>query len=182
VVWNHRWEHDKGPEEFFAALDRVDTMGVPFELVVVGESFGRTPAVFERARSRYGTRVVAWGYQESRRDYAAWLRSADVVVSTARQEFFGASVCEAVWCGAQPILPNRLSYPELVPDDVRALVLYDTHEELVGRLASALTTTRSAHVTARMREQVAGLDWRRMAPRYDARLLAVASIAQGVAT
>jgi glycosyltransferase involved in cell wall biosynthesis len=172
VVWNHRWEHDKGPDEFFAALDRVDSLGVEFDLIVLGESFGQAPGAFERARIRYGSRVLAWGYQQSRSQYAAWLHSADVVVSTAHQEFFGASVAEAVWCGAQPILPNRLSYPELVPDSARDSVLYDSEDELVAKLAAALTSP-SVDLAAMMRRHLAAYDWRSMAPRYDDRLEAL---------
>ena len=48
--------------------------------------------IFEEAFTRLGDHVVHWGYQESRQDYLAILRAADVAVSTAEHEFFGVSM------------------------------------------------------------------------------------------
>ena len=39
ILWNHRWEYDKGPEEFFAALYRLQDEDVPFEVAILGESY-----------------------------------------------------------------------------------------------------------------------------------------------
>ena len=36
ILWNHRWEFDKQPERFFAALERLAASGLPFVAVVVG--------------------------------------------------------------------------------------------------------------------------------------------------
>ena len=64
----------------------------------------------------------------------------DVVVSTADHEFFGIAVCEAVWAGAIPIVPNRLSYVELFPDSPR----YEDLNEAADQIqAIALGSTRS---------------------------------------
>jgi glycosyltransferase involved in cell wall biosynthesis len=64
------------------------------------------------------------------------LQQADVIVSTARHEFFGLSVLEAMSAGVVPLLPNRLSYPELLGDSaLAAAFLYDgTVSELTIRL------------------------------------------------
>ena len=43
------------------------------------------------------------------------LSRADWVLSTASHEFFGIAVVEAMLMGCLPWLPDRLSYPELVP-------------------------------------------------------------------
>ena len=59
LLWNHRWEFDKAPEPFFQALYRLADEGIAFEVAVVGESFGRVPAVFGEARERLGARR-AW--------------------------------------------------------------------------------------------------------------------------
>jgi glycosyltransferase involved in cell wall biosynthesis len=174
IVWNHRWEHDKGPDAFFGALDALVSMDVDFEVIVLGESFAKVPPIFEEARVRLGERVIHFGYADSRGDYARWLNHGDVVVSTARHEFFGASVCEAMYCGCAPLLPHKLAYPELVPEALRTDALYDTPDEMVARLAS-YSALPPATLGAESREVVKRFDWRHMAPAYDSLLAELAS-------
>jgi glycosyltransferase involved in cell wall biosynthesis len=113
ILWNHRWEHDKNPELFFESLFRIDRAGIDFRLVVLGESFKNSPPIFSEARKRLSSRILHFGYVTSRNEYARWLRRCSLVVSTAWHEFFGISVIEAVRAGCRPLVPNRLSYPEL---------------------------------------------------------------------
>ena len=113
IVWNHRWEHDKNPEFFFKSLFELDARGVDFSLIVMGQSFRRQPEIFEEARQRLSHRIIHYGYAESRQEYIRLLKQGDIVVSTANHEFYGISVIEAVRAGCRPLLPNRLSYPEL---------------------------------------------------------------------
>ena len=114
ILWAARWEYDKNPDAFFAALGLLKERGVPFRLSVVGEQFEDTPPVFATARDTFRAEVDHWGYQPTRDDYIAVLQSADVIVSTADHEFFGISVVEAMAAGCYPLLPNRLAYPEVV--------------------------------------------------------------------
>ena len=111
VVWASRWEHDKRPAAFFAALDRLIARGVRFEVSVLGERYAAAPACFEPARRRLGTRVRRWGFLERRADYEAELTAADVIVSTAGHEFFGLAVAEAAARGCVPAVPDALAYP-----------------------------------------------------------------------
>lgn len=115
ILWNHRWEHDKDPEAFFEALFRLADAGLSFEVAVAGEAFSERPAVFDEARERLRGRITHWGFVDSRRAYLELLASCDLVVSTAIHEFFGVAVMEAVRAGCFPVLPDRLSYPELFP-------------------------------------------------------------------
>ncbi|MEN8134739.1 MAG: DUF3524 domain-containing protein [Thermodesulfobacteriota bacterium] len=139
IIWNHRWEHDKNPEQFFTALFELDRRQIDFKLVVMGESFRDHPAVFDEARERLSHRILKIGYAESRKEYCQWLRQGDVVLSTAGHEFFGISVVEAVRAGCRPLLPNRLSYPELFPNEY----LYED-DELVDKLIETLGQGRLA--------------------------------------
>ncbi|MEM7624951.1 MAG: DUF3524 domain-containing protein [Planctomycetota bacterium] len=133
VLWVARWEHDKDPDAFFAALKKLKKRGVPFRLSVVGESFERVPECFTVAKKRFADEIVHWGYQPTREAYRAVLRGADVVLSTARHEFFGLAVVEAMAAGCFPVLPKRLAYPEVFGD--RAEFFYDgTPDGLAGRL------------------------------------------------
>jgi glycosyltransferase involved in cell wall biosynthesis len=130
ILWNHRWEHDKNPEEFFGALERLSAEGVPFRLVVCGQSFARVPEVFDRARSSLAKHIVHFGSVPERADYERWLARADVAVSTAVHEFFGISMIEAAHFGARPLVPDRLCYPEIFEAPCR----YRDGSQLVSRL------------------------------------------------
>ncbi len=114
ILWAARWEHDKNPEDFFKALEGVKEKRVDFRLSVIGEQFKDAPEVFTRAKDFFKDYIDRWGYQESRMEYEAALAEADIIVSTANHEFFGISVVEAIAAGACPVLPRRLSYPEII--------------------------------------------------------------------
>jgi len=114
ILWAARWEHDKNPENFFEAIGILRAKNVPFRISVIGQSFRDRPAVFDQARHDFQDRIDLWGFQQSREDYEHALCEADVVVSTANHEFFGIGVLEAVAAGAYPLVPNRLSYPEIL--------------------------------------------------------------------
>ena len=179
VLWNHRWEYDKAPADCFTALEAVAEAGVDFRLVVAGESYQTVPAVFERARVTFAEQII-WFGTASDDEYPQLLREADVVVSTAHHEFFGVAVVEAIAAGALPVLPHRLSYPELVPEPVDTY-LYRDNAELVDRLRWALSDPGGrCAAAATARKHVDQFDWPRVAPRYDAflsRLCAARAIA-----
>jgi len=113
IVWNHRWEHDKNPEELFVALIELKRQGIDFRLIVLGQGFSSEPQCFKEARILLADRILHFGYVPSRQDYAELLKKGTIVVSTARHEFFGVAVLEAVRAGCRPLLPDRLAYPEL---------------------------------------------------------------------
>lgn len=171
IVWNHRWEYDKNPRQFFAALDRLADDGVPFEVALVGENTRQQPQEFEEARARLGSRVVQYGYVESFADYARLLWDAHLVISTANQDFFGISVVEAIYCGCWPVLPERLNYPALVPDAWHGETLYRDFAALVRRARARLDHPEPAPPA--LRAHVAAFDWRILAPQYDAAFAAV---------
>ncbi|MHC4435927.1 MAG: tRNA-queuosine alpha-mannosyltransferase domain-containing protein [Planctomycetota bacterium] len=114
ILWVARWEHDKNPEDFFEAIKILKDKNVSFRISVIGQSFQGKPAIFDQAHNDFRDHIDFWGYQQSRDDYKRALCQADVVVSTANHEFFGISVVEAVAAGAYPLVPNRLSYPEIL--------------------------------------------------------------------
>jgi len=115
ILWAARWEHDKAPDTFFQAIEMLEREGIDFRLSVIGGGHSREVLpVFERAREQFSDRILHWGYVKSRDGYLSVLAEADVIVSTARHEFFGISVVEAVAAGAYPLVPERLAYPEVL--------------------------------------------------------------------
>jgi glycosyltransferase involved in cell wall biosynthesis len=173
LLWNSRWEYDKNPAAFFAALGALEAQGIDFRLIVLGEHVDPGEPSFAAARERFGPRALAWGYAPDARAYRDLLRQADIVVSTAIQEFFGVGVVEAMYCGCVPILPRRLSYPEILPPEHHAACLYDGPDDLADRLAAMIRDLPA--LKARGFHQIAAqYDWRYMAPRFDAALEQVA--------
>lgn len=167
LLWNHRWEYDKNPEEFFQALFKLDEQGVKFQVAVLGENFQQTQPIFESARERLKHKIVHWGYVEKFAQYARWLHRADIVPITSRQEFFGASLVEAVYCGCRPLLPKRLTYPELFPFDAYPDLFYRNFDDLVEKLSWALRSTEIIR-KSNFRHCVEKYSWEHMAPEYDA--------------
>lgn len=139
IVWPHRWEHDKNPEEFFVAVGALASEGLDFEVVVAGQSFAETRQRMTDAALSLGDRLVQVGEPGSREEYAALLAGCDVAVSTALNEFFGLAMVEACYAGATPLVPDRLSYRELYPSHWR----YSGVDQLVARLR-ALVLDRPA--------------------------------------
>ena len=167
ILWNHRWEYDKNPEAFLSALYALLEHGLEFRVVLLGEVFVNVPPEFIKARERLGSRIIQFGYVDSRADYARWLWQSDIVVSTAIHEFFGVALVEALYCGCFPVLPNRLSYPQFIPPAYRARCLYKSQEHLVALLAEAVSTIKDIRAES-FRQQAEVYDWDVMAPSYDA--------------
>lgn len=165
LLWNQRWEYDKAPQDLFSALYELADAGVDFRLAMAGPNQGTPTASFAEAKKRLVDRIVQWGRVEEGADYASLLWAADVVASTALHEFFGVAVVEAIYCGCRPVLPRRLSYPEIIPEEAQAAVLYD-EGGLVKGLERALGEPNGWSVDWQ-RAWVARFDWGALAGTYD---------------
>lgn len=113
LVWNHRWEYDKGPERLLALVQALPEH-VSLVLHVVGQSFRSVPPAFTQLKALLEARgwLGQWGYVASREDYLGVLAQSQYVISTSEHDFQGLAILEAVQCGCIPILPKRLAYPE----------------------------------------------------------------------
>jgi glycosyltransferase involved in cell wall biosynthesis len=167
ILWNQRWEYDKDPETFFRALDILASEGIAFQVALAGSNVRQMPDEFEAARERLGERVIHYGRADAER-YARLLQGADIVVSTAIHEFFGVAMVEAMYCGCFPLLPRRLAYPEILPQEHGGRCLYDTFEELVEGLRWAVTHWRERGQIAEALQRAMGrFEWKEVGPRYD---------------
>ncbi len=167
ILWNQRWEYDKRPDRFFRLLYRLAETGHAFRLAVAGENFRQVPEEFEEARQRLASSIVHWGYVPSYQAYLQLLAQADLVISTADHEFFGISILEAVTAGAFPLLPRRLSYPELIPPALHPACLYEDDEDLFQKAAQRLRFPRPAPPSL-VEHVLTHYDWGVVAARYDA--------------
>ncbi len=165
LLWNHRWEADKNPDEFLRALHVLMDAGVAFRVAITGENFRKTSTAFEAARQRLGDRLVQYGYLPDFTAYARLLWQTDYVISTAKQDFFGGAIAEAIYCGCIPVLPDRLNYPYLLPEVLHENYLYGGQSPKY--LLTALLENHQPVDTRALREHIAQFDWTIMAPIYD---------------
>jgi glycosyltransferase involved in cell wall biosynthesis len=173
ILWNHRWEYDKNPEDFFNALYALVDQGLEFEVAVLGKNFSQSPEVFQQAHVKLRDRIVQFGYVDSFADYVSWLWAADILPVTSKHDFFGMSVVEAVYCGCYPFLPRRLSYPEIFPPSAGDDSYYDDLAELKHKLEIAIRDIGHVRQVG-LREQVQRFSWDVKASRYDEVLQALA--------
>jgi glycosyltransferase involved in cell wall biosynthesis len=154
VVWPHRWEHDKGPEELLELAGRLSaTLGLRW--TILGQRFAKVPPALETFRERLAGRIDHMGFIEDRGAYLRHLARCDWVLSTARHEFFGVAVVEAMMAGCLPWLPDRLSYPELLPEIARGLSPARPVEDpaaVRSRIAAHLRPAHASNAVARMDE------------------------------
>jgi glycosyltransferase involved in cell wall biosynthesis len=114
VAWPHRWEHDKGPEELLEIADR-HSEALDLRWTILGHRFRGVPPALAELERRFADRIDHFGFEPDESRYRARLARCDWVLSTARHEFFGIAVVEALLAGCLPWLPDRLSYPEILP-------------------------------------------------------------------
>ena len=178
ILWAARWEHDKDPDTFFAAVRELKKTQTPFRLHVLGESFRNVPTIFETAKQEFVNQIVQWGYLESREEYLNAVAQSDVVVSTAQHEFLGLSVLEAMSAGVVPLLPERLSYPELLDignHEALASCLYDGSVESLAKCLTGFQRSLGTSVwetkQIQSRHATDRFHWAFVAPRLDNEIL-----------
>ncbi len=166
ILWNHRWEHDKNPEDFFNALFQINDEGIHFKLAVVGEQYKNSPDIFNVAHKKLKEHILHFGYIESYTEYNKWLNKCDIVISTSFQENFGISIVEAIGSGNFPLLPDRLSYRELIPEKYHKLCIYKNQKDLVGKLKK-LIRYYDLEMMEHIRVQNLRFSWKNMIIQYD---------------
>ena len=165
VLWNHRWEFDKEPAMFARAVIRLSQRWDGFNVAVVGDPGDNPDDSLPRLRAVLGSRLVQFGRVDDWEEYARLLWRAKVAVSTARQEFFGISMVEAMYCETIPIAPRRLNYPALVPVAAHQHCLFEDEGELLELLFQALSSERDV---SSFRQAAGRWDWTFVAPAWDA--------------
>jgi len=150
IVWPHRWEHDKGPEKLLQ-LAREHSEKLNLRWIILGEQFTEIPESLKVFRDEFRERIDHMGYVESKGEYWKWLSKADWVLSTADHEFFGIAVVEALLAGCLPWLPQKLSYPELLPACARGLTpTKDPVQEITPSIYEHLRKAMAKNATERI--------------------------------
>lgn len=111
VLWNHRWEYDKGPETLAVLIEQVEARGLPIEFYLLGRQFRQVPKALHQVLARQPNCIKHSGFLP-KNEYLALLATCHVALSTALHEFQGLALLEAAAMGAIPLAPARLAYPE----------------------------------------------------------------------
>jgi glycosyltransferase involved in cell wall biosynthesis len=177
IIWNHRWGFDKNHEMFFSVLEELNGMELDFHLAIMGENFGKIPQEFKKAEKEFGDRILQFGYVPSREEYEKWLKRGAVVISTAMKENFGMSVIEAMIMGCVPLLPDRLSYPEILPEEFHEHFLYKSRHDLIEKLFIIISDyKRYEEIQDRLARKMRSFLWENGADRYDRVLQRLATL------
>ncbi len=168
IIWNHRWGFDKNCEIFFEAIQALADREVDFRLALMGENFGKIPDAFRTAKERFNSKILQYGYVPERENYENWLNRGALVISTAIQENFGISVVEAMLMGCIPLLPDRLSYPEILPAAYHKHFLYRNKYDLMDKLFYIMTHYRRYEpLRDHLAEEMKSFLWQNVAAGYD---------------
>ncbi len=166
ILWNHRWEYDKNPNEFFEILYELSKLHINFGLIVLGESYAESPPIFAEAKEKLAKHIIHFGYAPDFETYARLLWQADILPVTGQQDFFGGSVVEAIYCGAYPLLPKRLAYPEHIPNEHQTQHLYDNRVQLTEMLKKCINNFQLNELTS-YEFYVEKYDWSGCINEYD---------------
>ena len=168
ILWNHRWEYDKNPELFFNTLIKIKDKNIDFKLVVVGENFNDYPNIFDIAKEKLKDNILHFGYCKTYNEYLSWLQKADILPITSMQDFFGVSIVEGIYAELLPVLPNRLSYPELINISVNKNVFYTKDKDFMNLLVYNIINYKDLRkYTNRYKELISRFDWSNIKNVYD---------------
>jgi len=164
IMWNHRWEYDKNPVLFFNTLISLKTEGVKFRLIVCGESYRNYPEIFDHAKAELKEEIDHWGFVESKEEYIKLVQLADLLPICSKQDFFGISIAEGLSGGAYPLLPNRLSFPELV---LSQEYFYNNDDEFVEKLKQIIDEKKYKLNKPKLVRDIIKYDWESKIDEYD---------------
>ena len=164
LLWNHRWEYDKNPDDFYIFITELKKIR-PFKLIVTGERYKSIPPIFNRIEHEFEADILHFGYCERKENYYDLLGQSDFLPVTSNQDFFGGSVIEAMAAGCIPILPNRLTYPEHLSAKLREALIYNSRDEAIDIIVN-LIDCNTVNVQE-VRNQVKKYTWEKMILKYD---------------
>ncbi|MBT3530827.1 MAG: DUF3524 domain-containing protein [Gammaproteobacteria bacterium] len=123
LLWNHRWEYDKGPGLLLEVIKMITDQSLPIKIHIVGEGFREQPVEFSEIsillrqhEQKLGLSAAEFGFVDDVGKYQTLQGSCDVVLSTALHDFQGLAIQEACTMGCTPLTPNDLVYPEYLDE------------------------------------------------------------------
>jgi len=118
MIWPHRLCPEKGVAEFLQYA-----RSTTYDIIITSSGYKKAWPV-----ERYGPlpKNVSYISGLSKHKYYGIMAGAKRYLSTARQETFGYTLHEAMLYGCQIVAPNRVCYPEMLPNQC----LYESVEDI----------------------------------------------------
>ena len=137
LVWNHRWEYDKGVDRLLAFCEALIQCPIECHLHIVGEQFRQIPEALLKIKTLFSKndndshRVTlrSFGFIKDVSEYQKVLKQSHLVLSTAIHDFQGLAVMDGVINGCRPVVPDRLAYQEIFSDEYRYPSVLDAIED-----------------------------------------------------
>lgn len=158
ILWNHRWEHDKGPDRLYLIAKHLYQLSEnkhspKIRLYIAGQSFRSIPNSLQALKRDFSSLIAHWGYIDDTDRYHNLMDQCHIVLSTALHDFQGLSILEACQHKCIPIVPNRLAYPEFIPNIFRyPSFIQDPEKESMlatSKILSAAQTLINSHNSER---------------------------------
>ncbi len=164
LVWNHRWEYDKGPDRLREIVAEVIDRGLDMTVHLVGQQFRQIPPTMRAvAESLEDAGMLGQCGFLPRTEYLDLLSRSQVVLSTAHHEFQGLAVLEAMARGCAAIVPDALAYPEFVAPGCRYSTVEQATALIVQQYEGYLSNTmRDTPDVSHLSWQAQRSAWERM--------------------
>ena len=166
LLWNHRWEYDKGPDCLHLVLKNLKNRVIDFRIHIIGQQFRKQPEVFSRIYDEFQADILSWGYIKERQRYLQILQQSDIVFSTALHDFQGIAILEAVAGGCIPVVPNRLAYPDFIPERFRCDSFDDTEKDASCIASAIIAALQQSESMRENMPDLAWLYWKHMSENY----------------
>ena len=166
ILWNHRWEHDKNPDDFIGMVNYLDKKDLEFECILLGKNKQKKSGYFDTFINRFPNRILHAGYCETFEEYASLIWKADICPVTSIQDFFGISIAEAVYCNTYPLLPDRLAYPEIYKKNNNSHLFYNGKNDLYNK-AEMLINENNFNSKSIPKDLIQVFDWSSIIDKYD---------------
>jgi glycosyltransferase involved in cell wall biosynthesis len=166
-LWNHRWEYDKCPEDFLALLSKLAKRDYRFKVVILGQSKLNKSQILKLIPENLKEHILHVAPNSEVEEYRSWLSRSHILFVTAIQDFFGLSVVEGIAHGLYPLLPNRICYPERIPQELHHQYLYHSEEDGLSKLCSILDSGSWRNPNENLLSYCKQYDWSSVGKTYD---------------
>lgn len=166
ILWNHRWEHDKNPNEFLKICEGLLKENHEYGINLLGENREKENPIIERFLNLFSPQIPHHGHLAKREDYWAKVSECRLLLVTSFHDFFGISVREAICAGVIPLLPNRMVYPELIPKSLHEKLLYpenigrgELQRRAIALIEEGLSESESQELLSCANDPILHKDW-----------------------